>query len=92
MGTMPGGLNLPPRTADFTYLRIHGARGSKGALNDETLREIRAQLKKQKGRKTFVMFNNTFFDPRSKYCTINGTKVKYAAVCNAVEFSNIVKA
>ncbi len=92
MGTMPGGLNLPPRTTDFTYLRIHGARGYKGALSEETMKTIRASLKKQKGRKTFVMFNNTFFDPRSKYCTIDGKKVKYAAVCNAVEFSNIIKA
>ena len=90
MGTMPGGLNLPPRTTDFTYLRIHGARGYKGSLSESVLREIKTAVKKQKGSKIFVMFNNTFFDPRSKYCKIDNTKVKYAAVCNAVQFTTIV--
>ena len=90
MGTMPGGLNLPPRTSNFTYLRIHGARGYKGSLSEDKLRDIRTAIKKQKGRKIFVMFNNTFFDPRSKFCIINGKKVKYAAVCNAVEFTNLI--
>ena len=90
MGTMPGGLNLPPSTTNFTYLRIHGARGYKGSLSEDKLQEIKQALKKQNGHKTFVMFNNTFFDPRSKFCTINEKKVKYAAVCNAVEFTNLI--
>ena len=87
---MPGGLNLPPRTTDFTYLRIHGARGYKGSLSEHVLEEIKKALEKQKGNKIFVMFNNTFFDPRSKYCMVDNTKVKYAAVCNAVQFTNMV--
>ena len=91
MGTMPGGLNLPPATTNFTYMRIHGARGYKGALSESTLRQIRTALNKQRGgNRKFVMFNNTFFDPRSGHCTIGNTKVKYAAVCNAVQFTNLV--
>lgn len=90
MGTMPGGLNLPPRTAAFNYLRIHGARGYKGALTEGQLSDLRKALRKQKSSETYVMFNNTFFDPRSRSCTINDKKIKYAAVCNAVEFTNML--
>ena len=90
MGTMPGGLNLPPRTASFTYLRIHGARGYKGALSHETLVSLHKTLRKQKGTDTYIMFNNTFFDSRNETCTIEGQKIKYAAICNAVEFTNIL--
>ena len=79
------------RFCDFTYMRIHGARGYKGALSESTLRQIRTALNRQRGtNQKFVMFNNTFFDPRSGHCTIDDTKVKYAAVCNAVQFTNLV--
>lgn len=90
MGTMPGGLELPPRTASFNYLRIHGGRGYKGSLDDNQLKEIKKQIDKQGGNKSFIMFNNTFFDPRSKYCRIDNNKIKYAAVCNAVEFTSLI--
>lgn len=90
MGTMPAGLNLPPRTAPFNYMRVHGARGYKGALGRGQLEELRDSLRKQRTRETYVMFNNTFFDPRSRSCTVNGEKIKYAAVCNAVEFTDVI--
>ena len=89
MGTMPGGLNIPPKTANFTYLRIHGARGYKGELDNKELKKIRSEITKQKSNKNFVMFNNTFFNSRSNYCIVDNIKIKYAAVCNAVEFSSI---
>ena len=91
LGTMPGGLNLPPRTAAFNYLRVHGARGYKGALSESQLISLRKALRSQKSSETYVMFNNTFFDPRSQTCTVEGQKIKYAAVCNAVEFTNLLK-
>ena len=89
MGTMPGGLNIPPKTANFTYLRIHGARGYKGELDHKELENIKSKMLKQKSNENFVMFNNTFFNSRSDYCAVNSIKIKYAAVCNAVEFSSI---
>ena len=90
MGNMPAGLNLPPRTAQFNYLRIHGDRGYRGSLDKDQLRKIKNSLNRQKGDESFVMFNNTFFDSRNKHCMVDGLKIKYAAVCNAVEFTNIV--
>jgi len=90
MGNMPAGLNLPPRTAPFNYLRIHGDRGYRGSLDGSQLRKIKNLLNRQKGAENFVMFNNTFFDSRSKYCMTDGIKIKYAAVCNAIEFTNIL--
>ena len=91
MGTMPGGLNLPPRTAAFNYLRVHGARGNKGALTETQLVFIRKALRAQKSSETYVMFNNTFFDPRSRICNKGGHKIKYAALCNAIEFTNLIR-
>ena len=90
MGTMPAGLNLPPRTASFNYLRIHGNRGYKGSLDNKQLVDIKNKMDKQGGNKSFVMFNNAFFDPRSNSCIINKYTIKYAAVCNAVELSSLI--
>lgn len=50
METMPGGLNLPPRTAAFNYLRVHGARGYKGTLSESQLIYLRKALRAQKLR------------------------------------------
>ena len=86
LGTMPPGLNMPPKTANYNYVRVHGARGYRGSLNEDELKEIRTAVKNQTTRQSFVMFNNTFFDSRTNYCTVDGNKVKYAAVCNGVEF------
>ncbi len=87
MGTMPSKLNIPPKTANFMYVRIHGSRGYKGSLDYEELKNIKTKL--IKSNNNFVMFNNTFFDSRKDYCTINNIKIKYAAVCNAAKFSSI---
>ena len=77
-------------TAPFNYMRVHGDRGYRGSLDESQLRKIKNSLNRQKGDESFVMFNNTFFDSRSKYCMSDGIKIKYAAVCNSIEFTNIV--
>ena len=41
LGTMPGGLLLPPRTSDITYLRVHGSKKYKGAYSIKQLQEIK---------------------------------------------------
>ncbi len=90
VGDMPSGLYVPPKTASFNYMRIHGKKGWKGELNKSELDAIQDSLSSQSVMRSYVMFNNTFFDPRSKSCQINGSSVKYAAVCNAVEFAGSI--
>ena len=90
LGTMPPGLLLPPRTSSISYLRVHGKRGYKGSLNQARLEEIRKALAAQRSVKTFVMFNNTFFDGSENSCDVGGLEIKYAAVCNAVSFTNML--
>ena len=90
MGTMPPGLNLPPKTAPYNYMRIHGSRGYKGRLDEEKLRSISTALKEQVPSHSYTMFNNTFFTKKNDYCLINNKVVKYAAVLNAAEFSKIL--
>ena len=87
MGNMPSGLLLPPLTCDFSYLRVHGMKGYKGELGDNVLSSIRKSLTSQGPKFSIVMFNNTFFKQRSDYCTVDGEKIKYAAVCDAARFS-----
>ena len=91
LGTMPPGLLVPPRTSSISYVRVHGKRGYKGELTRAELQQIREALSKQRATKAFVMFNNTFFDPRGQHCDVGGMEVKYAAVCNAVEFTELLK-
>lgn len=88
VGTMPPGLYVPPRTANYNYIRIHGKKGWKGALSKAELDTIQSSLSAQAVRTSYVMFNNTFFDPRSSTCDVSGETVKYAAVCNAAEFAS----
>ena len=88
VGTMPNGLYMPPKTANYNYIRIHGKKGWKGQLSKAQLREIRDAMDGQAVRTSYVMFNNTFFDPRSGHCMVEGERVGYAAVCNAVEFAD----
>mgnify|MGYP006413263903 FL=1 len=90
MGTMPPGLNLPPKTASFNYIRVHGARGYKGRIDEEQLTSISTALKAQVPSHSYTMFNNTFFTKKNDYCLINNKEIKYAAVCNAAEFSKII--
>ena len=90
LGTMPKGLLMPPATSNINYLRVHGGRGYRGALNAKQLEEIRAAFAKQKTRHSIVMFNNTFFDRRGQHCDVAGQSVRYAAVCNAAEFTSLL--
>jgi uncharacterized protein YecE (DUF72 family) len=90
MGTMPAGLHLPPKTAPFNYIRIHGSRGYRGRLNEEELRSISNLLSAQNPSTSYTFFNNTFFTKKNDYCLINKQVVKYAAVLNAAEFSKII--
>jgi len=90
MGTMPAGLHLPPKTASFNYIRIHGSRGYRGRLNEEELRSISNLLSAQDPSISYTFFNNTFFTKKNDYCLINKKVVKYAAVLNAAEFSKIL--
>jgi hypothetical protein len=87
VGNMPPGLYMPPRTTDYNYIRIHGKKGWKGQLSQAELKKIREALAAQAVRTSYVMFNNTFFDPRSGHCMVDGEPIRYAAVCNAVEFA-----
>jgi uncharacterized protein YecE (DUF72 family) len=88
MGTMPPGLNLPPRTANFTYLRIHGGRGYRGSLSEPELSLLLKSVQKEGGSQSFIFFNNTF----GKKCVIDiGERIRYAAVCNAIEFSHLIQ-
>lgn len=91
MGQMPGGLVLPPRrTSGASYVRIHGGRGFRGSLSDAEQIELLESLKSLGARHNYVMFNNTFFSRRGDSKQINGQDVKFAAVCNAVEFQEKV--
>jgi len=37
------------------------------------------------------MFNNVFFKERGKTCKVDAKKIRYAALCNGVEFGKLVK-
>tara|TARA_Y100000389_G_scaffold205106_1_gene263249 strand:- start:6343 stop:6975 length:633 start_codon:yes stop_codon:yes gene_type:complete len=90
VGSMPNGLYVPPATCSFNYLRVHGKKGWKGALSERELLRIKNIMGKQIVQKSFVMFNNSFFDTRSKTCKTNGIAIRSAAVCNAIEFSEAI--
>jgi uncharacterized protein YecE (DUF72 family) len=89
MGNMPNGLLLPPITAGFSYVRVHGSKGFRGELSRAELVKLREKLLDQRPKQSFVMFNNTFFSSRGESCDVGGIKVQYAAVCNAVQFSSL---
>ena len=89
MGSMPDGLVLPPLTAKFSYMRIHGGKGFRGSLTTSQITDLRKKLISQKPSKSFVMFNNVFFDSRGSNCSLNGQKIQYAAVCNAAQFARM---
>lgn len=90
LGTMPKGLLMPPATSNINYLRVHGGRGYRGALTKPQLEEIRLAFAQQKTRYSIVMFNNTFYDRRGQHCDVAGQSVRYAAVCNAAEFTALL--
>ena len=91
VGDMPPGLFLPPVTSAFNYVRIHGKKGWKGSLSHAELNNLRDKVGKQKVKRSFVMFNNSFFDNRSTTCTSNDVVIKSAAVCNAIQFTHLLR-
>ena len=87
LGNLPTGIHIPPKTSDATYLRIHGEKGYKKSYSNQKLSEIKREVVQNKTNKNFIMFNNTFFAKRNKTCKIGTKKIRYAAVCNAVQFA-----
>ena len=87
LGNLPTGIHIPPKTSDATYLRIHGEKGYKKSYSNQKLSEMKREVVQNKTNKNFIMFNNTFFAKRNKTCKIGTKKIRYAAVCNAVQFA-----
>ena len=92
VGNMPAGLFMPPRTANFNYIRVHGKKKWRGLLTPDQIDAMRMIVAAQTVRTSYVIFNNSFFDNRSDFCTLNDQKVGSAAVCNAADFAMSVKA
>jgi len=90
MGDMPGGLFMPgPKTTDACYVRLHGSKGFRGAYSSNELEELKRQIQMKKCKQNFVAFNNTFFSNRTQSCSENGIDIKFAAVCNAIQFARM---
>jgi uncharacterized protein YecE (DUF72 family) len=88
MGTMPGGYNFGNPLTDTSYLRIHGKKGYKGELNENEIKELLQKVKIGGHKNNIIIFNNTFFN-NYKHIIINNKKMKYAAVANAIQLSQI---
>ena len=96
LGNVPAGIHIPPTTSNTTYIRIHGEKGYKKYYDSQKLREIKQHILKKKTKKNFIMFNNVFFTKRSKTCKVKSKKnktrkIRYAAVCDAVQFSRMTR-
>ena len=95
MGTMPPGLYIPPRTAPYSYLRVHGQRGFRGYLSADQLAAIKNRLSKISVETSYVFFNNVFFPDRKDYCLVETAlgeiPMSYSAVCNAIEMANSIR-
>jgi uncharacterized protein YecE (DUF72 family) len=92
IGNIPNGLWPKVWTADFNYVRLHGSVGKfRGSYSAKQLKELEEILKASKKKTNFVYFNNTFFQDRTEKCKVDGKAIKYAAYCNACNFSNLVK-
>jgi len=91
MGTMPAGLHLPEKTADCTYLRIHGGSGYRGGYDKKQLGQIKKAALAKKTKLNYIIFNNVFFDSRKKTCKYNKRKIRYAALCNASTFGKMTR-
>jgi len=90
MGNMPGGLLIPgPKTTDACYVRLHGGKGFRGAYSSNELDELKREMTQRKCKQNFVAFNNTFFSNRTQSCLENGMEIKFAAVCNAIQFARM---
>ena len=91
LGNVPVGIHIPERTSNATYIRIHGEKGYKKYYDRRKLREIKERVLKNNTEKNFVMFNNVFFTKRNRTCKIKTKKIRYAAVCDAVQFGRMTR-
>ena len=74
----------------FSYSSIingYSEKGYKKSYSNQKLSEMKREVVQNKTNKNFIMFNNTFFAKRNKTCKIGTKKIRYAAVCNAVQFA-----
>ena len=91
LGNLPVGIQIPERTNNTTYIRIHGEKGYRKYYDSKKLREIKRHILKNNTEKNFVMFNNVFFTKRNRTCKVKTKKIRYAAVCDAVQFSRLTR-
>ena len=87
LGNLPTGVHIPPKTCNATYLRVHGEKGYRKYYSEKELSQIKSKILQNKTKQNFIMFNNTFFAKRNKTCKIGKKKIRYAAVCDAVQFA-----
>ena len=91
MGTMPSGLFIPPLSGNMTYVRVHGRRGCRGAIDSGKLEQLQQCILLQRSFLNICMFNNVFFDKRETSCLLGTESIKHAAVYNACQFELIGK-
>ena len=48
-------------------------------------------VNRRKTKKNFIMFNNVFFTKRSRTCKVKKKKIRYAAVCDAVNMARMTR-
>jgi len=90
MGTMPTGVYMPPRTSSMMYFRVHGKPGYRGYVIGGLLKDIAQKMTRTGAEAKAMIFNNTFFDDRSAKCTAIPAAGRYAAVCDAGMFAELV--
>ena len=90
MGTMPTGVFIPPRTSPMMYLRVHGMPGYRGFIPRKTLADIVRKMESTKAPQQALIFNNVFFENRSRKCTETPAAGRYAAVCDAAMLAKLV--
>lgn len=91
MGTMPTGVYMPPRTSPMMYFRVHGKPGYRGYVIGGLLKDIATKMMKTGAKTKAMMFNNVFFDRRTATCTAVPAAGRYAAVCDAAMFAELVE-
>ena len=89
MGSMPNGIFIPQLSGNMTYVRVHGRRGFRGAIDSGKLGQLQQCILQQRSFLNICMFNNVFFDKRGTTYSLGGEMIKYAAICNACQFSLI---
>lgn len=91
MGTMPSGVFIPPRTSTIMYLRVHGMPGYRGFIPRNTLADIVQKMESTRAPQQALIFNNVFFEDRSRKCAETPAAGRYAAVCDAAMLAKLVQ-